>query len=64
LVPLIADLRLRIKTALGRLPALLEKDPEQARTALIDAGLSPQITLRPATDGRYLKAEIDLESCS
>jgi site-specific DNA recombinase len=60
-VPLVANLRGRVKAALARLPKLLEKNPEQARAALIDAGLSQRITLRPATDGHYLNAEIDLE---
>ncbi len=60
-VPLVTNIRPRIKAAVARLPRLLEADPEQGRAALRDAGLGPQITLRPATDGRYLNAEIDLE---
>jgi site-specific DNA recombinase len=60
-VPLVTDVRGRIKAAVTRLARLLEKDPERARAALRDAGLGPQITLRPATDGPYLNAEIDLE---
>ena len=60
-VPLVTDVRERIRTAVARLPELLERDPERARAALRDAGLGPQITLRPAADGPYLNAEIDLE---
>jgi site-specific DNA recombinase len=60
-VPLVTGLRARIRAAVARLPRLLEKDPERARAALRDAGLGPQITLRPAADGPYLNAEIDLE---
>ena len=60
-VPLVTDVRERIRGAVARLARLLEKDPERARAALRDAGLGPQITLRPATDGPYLNAEIDLE---
>ena len=40
---------------------MLEQNPERARAALKDAGLGSQITLRPALDGPYLNAEIDLE---
>jgi site-specific DNA recombinase len=60
-VPLVTGLRARIRAAVARLPRLLEQDPERARAALRDAGLGPMITLRPATDGAYLNAEIDLE---
>ncbi len=61
IVPLVTDVRERIKVAVNELARLLEKDPERARAALRDAGLGPQITLRPAANGAYLNAEIALE---
>jgi hypothetical protein len=60
-IPLVADVRTRINAAVAGLPHLFEQDPERARAALRDAGLGPRIILRPANDGRYLNAEIDLE---
>ena len=60
-VPLMADLRRRIKAAVASLPRLLERDPERARAALADAGVGSSILLRQSADGPYLEAEYGLE---
>jgi len=60
-VPLVTNVKARAKATIKSLPKLLETDPEKARAALRDAGISELITLRPATDGPHLNAEFDLE---
>jgi site-specific DNA recombinase len=60
-VPLVTNIKARAKAIIHSLPKLLETDPEKARAALRDAGVSAQIMLRPAKDGPHLNAEFDLE---